>query len=143
MPLLPRLSQMARLSVYHNPQCTKSRKSVVILEENETKDGKKMYDLEIVLYKKSPPSKEVLETLRNTLEFPEKYASNPWDYLLRPEAQGKSSSWEEVYKIIEGDSSLLERPFVIDWDRKKSALGRPDLTLVEELVKERVALSSS
>ncbi|KAI9031859.1 hypothetical protein CLU79DRAFT_730444 [Phycomyces nitens] len=142
MHSLPRIFTMARLSVYHNPQCTKSRKSVVILEENETKDGKKMYDLEIVLYKKSPPSIHVLETLKDTLEFPDKYASNPWDYLLRPEAQGKCASWEEVYKIIQDDSSLLERPFVIDWDRKKSALGRPDLSLIEELVKERVALSS-
>lgn len=131
------------LTVFHNPQCTKSRKSTTLLEENKEKGA---YALEVVQYKTNPPSTEVLEKLVEYLGMKEENPSErpwnperPWDYLLRPEAQGKVSSFEEAFQLIHDDPAMLERPFVIDWDRKIAVLGRPDISRVERLVEERLS----
>jgi arsenate reductase len=68
-------------------------------------------------------------------------SEEPWNYLLRPEAQGKAKSIEEAFAIIQADPVLLERSFVIDWDRKLAVPGRPDISRVEKLVAERVELA--
>lgn len=126
---------MSGITVYHNPQCTKSRLSTTLLQENQEKCG---YKLDVVLYKKTPPSVEDLEKLVDLLrannQLPEE---RPWDYLLRPEAQNKIGSFEEAFQVIQNDPAMLERPFVIDWDRKIAVLGRPDISRVEKLVADR------
>jgi arsenate reductase len=70
-------------------------------------------------------------------------SEQPWNYLFRPEAQGKAKSFEEAFALIQADPILLERPFVIDWDRKLAVLGRPDISRVEKLVAERVELANN
>ncbi|KAG2204050.1 hypothetical protein INT47_007044 [Mucor saturninus] len=127
---------MPKLTVFHNPTCTKSKRSVSCLETN-----KASYDLEVIQYQVNTPSNETLSILSDYLGLTQKPESEaPWNYLLRPEAQGKAQSFEEAYRLIQADPALLERPFVIDWDRKLAVLGRPDISLVEKLVAERVAL---
>ena len=129
------------LTIYHNPQCTKSSKSTALLKENQEKGN---YDLDVIKYKETPPSREVLEILVDYLgmktnkEGPWKQ-DRPWDYLLRPEVQGKATSFEEAFDLIKEDPAMLERPFVIDWDRKIAVLGRPDISRVEKLVEERLS----
>ncbi|CAO3576522.1 unnamed protein product [Absidia cylindrospora] len=136
---------MSGLVVYHNPSCTKSRKAVGYLEEQQQQKDNKIYELEICKYKADPPSQQVLQHLAEYLGLMEKDdATRPWDVLVRPEAKNKASSWEEVWTLLEQDPALLERPFVIDWDNKKAALGRavpahPDLRTVETLVEEYIA----
>ncbi|ORZ11931.1 hypothetical protein BCR42DRAFT_453878 [Absidia repens] len=136
---------MSGLVVYHNPSCSKSRKAVGYLEEQQQQQENKIYELEICKYKADPPSKQVLQHLAEYLGLMEKDdATRPWDVLVRPEAKKKASSWEEVWTLLEQDPALLERPFVIDWDNKKAALGRavpghPDLRTVETLVEEHIA----
>ncbi|KAI8149754.1 hypothetical protein BJV82DRAFT_589166 [Fennellomyces sp. T-0311] len=132
------------LTVFHNPSCTKSRKSTALLEESQENGH---FKLEVVKYKQTPPSRETLETLVEYLgmksddpniERPWK-EDRPWDYLLRPEAQKKATSFEEAFDIIEEDPAMLERPFVIDWDNRVAVLGRPDISRVEKLVAERLS----
>ncbi|CAO3619767.1 unnamed protein product [Cunninghamella echinulata] len=125
------------LTIYHNSQCSKSRTALSYLEENKEKDG---YELQVCHYQKDPPSRDILETLSDYLGLKDKDASTrPWDVLLRPEGKKKVNSLEEAWDLIEENPSLLERPFVIDWDNKKAAIGRSvaghqDLSSVEELV---------
>ncbi|KAI8061529.1 uncharacterized protein B0P05DRAFT_557392 [Gilbertella persicaria] len=131
---------MPKLTIFHNPSCTKSKRSVACLQTNKTDTN---YDLEIIEYQINPPSSDILATLSSYLGLTEQNpASRPWDYLLRPEAQGKANSFEEAFAIIQVNPSLLERPFVIDWDRKLAVLGRPDISQVERMVTERVALAN-
>ncbi|KAL9554441.1 hypothetical protein PS6_003391 [Mucor atramentarius] len=126
---------MPKLTVFHNPNCTKSKRSVACLKDNKNDTN---YDLDII----DPPSTETLRILSEYLGLTKKdISTEPWNYLLRPEAQGKAKSFEEAYEIIQADPALLERPFVIDWDRKLAVLGRPDISLVEKLVAERVELA--
>ncbi|KAF7725295.1 hypothetical protein EC973_000305 [Apophysomyces ossiformis] len=130
---------MVLLTIYHNPKCSKSRNALAILQENQTKDGKVNYELDVVRYHTAPPSTETLQQLVDYLGLADKdAATRPWDDLLRPEAKKKADSWEEVFQMIQKDPALLERPFVVDWDRRKAALGRPDTSGVEELVATRV-----
>ncbi|KAI8082881.1 uncharacterized protein BX664DRAFT_339323 [Halteromyces radiatus] len=135
---------MTKLTVYHNPSCSKSRSAVNTLEQEKQQGDTKLYELEICKYKTDPPSKEVLKTLAEYLGLMKKEAATrPWDVLLRPEAKKKASSWEETWDMLEQDPALLERPFVIDWDLKKAAIGRtvpghPDLLSVDSLINEHI-----
>lgn len=128
---------MSGLTIYHNTRCSKSRTALSYLEENKEKDG---YELTVCQYQKDPPSREILKTLSDYLGLADKDASTrPWDVLLRPEAKKKVGSLEEAWDLIEKDPNVLERPFVIDWDNKKAAIGRTvsgheDLSSVEALV---------
>ncbi|KAI9468973.1 MAG: hypothetical protein EXX96DRAFT_589972 [Benjaminiella poitrasii] len=127
---------MSKLTIFHNPSCSKCRNSLIYLKSNQTETN---YDLDIVEYKKEAPSSETLMILCEYLGLTEKDASTkPWDYILRPEAQGKAESFEEAFQMIQDNPVFLERPFVIDWDRKLAALGRPDMSGIEKLVSERM-----
>lgn len=130
---------MPRLTVFHNPTCTKSKRSVLCLETYKMDN----YDLDVIQYQVDTPSNETLLVLSEYLGLTKKPEfEEPWNFLLRPEAQGKAKSFEEAFAIIQADPVLLERPFVIDWDRKLAVLGRPDISLVEKLVAECVALEN-
>ncbi|KAI9316175.1 hypothetical protein BX666DRAFT_1948104 [Dichotomocladium elegans] len=130
------------ITIYHNPSCSKCRNSTKFLEENQEKGH---YKLNIVKYKVDPPTRDELEQLVTFLGLRDGHdgtkpwqKERPWDYLLRPEAQKKVGSFEEAFDLIEKDPALLERPFVIDWDRKLAALGRPDMSQIEQIVEGRV-----
>lgn len=120
------------LSIYHNPRCSKSRTALAYLENNKDKYN---YDVDIILYQKETPTREQLEKLSSYLGLTSKAESaKPWKVLLRPDAQKLVSSWEETYELLESDAKHLERPFIVDFEHEKAALGRPDLSDVEALV---------
>jgi arsenate reductase len=51
---------MAKVTIWHNPRCSKSRNSMTLLEE-------KGVDAEVVKYLDTPPTKEELKTLLSQL----------------------------------------------------------------------------
>ncbi|KAI8329449.1 hypothetical protein BC941DRAFT_442832 [Chlamydoabsidia padenii] len=128
---------MSGLVVYHNPSCSKSRNAKTLLEQQQQA---KLYELQVCTYKTSPPSRDTLEKLAQYLGLMEKEdLCRPWDVLLRPEAKNKAQGWMETWELLANDPALLERPFVIDWDHQRAALGRsvpghPDLMTIEQLL---------
>ena len=54
---------MADVVIYHNPNCSNSRRALAWLEEQGI-------DHEVVAYLKAPPSRSTLETLAKNLEDP-------------------------------------------------------------------------
>lgn len=126
------LQNMVSLSIIHNPRCSKSRNALAYLEDNKDKYN---YDVKVILYQKEPLTREQLEQLSNYLGLTAKDdKSEPWKILLRPDAQKLVSSWKETYELLEKDPKHLERPFIVDFENGKAALGRPDLSDVEALV---------
>lgn len=122
------------LYIYHNPRCSKSRTALKYLEDN--KDENK-YEIETVLYQKAPPTTEQLHQLAEYLGLKDQPdADKPWAILLRPDAKKLVSSWDETFALIEKDPAHLERPFIVDFENKKAALGRPNLDDVEKLVQD-------
>lgn len=123
---------MVSLSIIHNPRCSKSRNALAYLEDNKDKYN---YDVQVILYQKEPLTRKQLEQLSNYLGLTAKDdKSEPWKVLLRPDAQKLVSSWKETYELLEEDPKHLERPFIVDFENGKAALGRPDLSDVEALV---------
>lgn len=126
------------ITILHNAQCSKCRNTKALLEDEQPKCN---FTIDVIQYKKTPPTREILQALVDYLGMNNEANTDrpwkedrPWDYLLRPEAQGKVSSFEEAFDLIEQDPAVLERPFVIDWDHKVAALGRPDMSRVEKMI---------
>lgn len=119
------------LSIFHNPRCSKSRNALAYLEENKDKHD---YLVQVILYQKETITRDQLTQLIDYLGLDKKEAS--WKILLRPEAQKLVSTWDEAFDLLAEEPKYLERPFVVDFEQKKAALGRPDLTDVEALVRD-------
>ncbi|KAI8080112.1 uracil phosphoribosyltransferase-domain-containing protein [Gilbertella persicaria] len=120
---------MTTLSIFHNPRCSKSRNALAYLEQNKDKYS---YDIQVILYQKQSLTREQLSQLSEYLGLANKPSG--WKTLLRPDAQQLVSSSEEAYALLEKEPQHLERPFVVDFENKKAALGRPNLDAIEKLV---------
>jgi arsenate reductase (glutaredoxin) len=108
---------MSELKIYHNPNCSKSRATLALLEENDVK-------AEIIYYLENPPSREELKDLLAKLglgirgmvrtseaEFGELGLDND------------SLSEEIIFDYVNEHPKLLQRPIVVKGDR--AIIGRP------------------
>jgi len=105
------------VTIYHNPQCSKSRETLEIL----LFDG---HEPTVINYLRSPPSAEKLEELLGLLGM------EPRDLMRRKEAEyGKNGlsdpnlSRESLIKAMADHPILIERPIVVHGDR--AVIGRP------------------
>tara|TARA_Y100000591_G_C21744885_1_gene651391 strand:+ start:290 stop:646 length:357 start_codon:yes stop_codon:yes gene_type:complete len=108
---------MNNFTIYHNPRCSKSRKTLELLKENKIEP-------EIILYLENPPSKEKLTELIDLLGI------NPRGLLRKGEKEYKthnlrdeSIKGEDIIKIMTQNPKLIERPIVIS--KNKAIIGRP------------------
>ena len=107
------------LTIYHNPRCSKSRKTLEIIQEAGTEPA-------IVLYlQDTPPAAEILD-------IADKLGKAVANLLRRGESQFKEAddlpdladdaalaAWLEKHPVV------LERPIVVDTDSGKAVVGRP------------------
>ncbi|HKU43427.1 MAG TPA: arsenate reductase (glutaredoxin) [Polyangiales bacterium] len=107
---------MAKVRIYHNPRCTKSRETLALLREHGVEP-------EIVEYLKDPPTAEEVEQLIAKLGI------EPHGLLRTKEEPyarlklGPKSTREQIAKAIAREPVLLERPIVVAG--KRAAIGRP------------------
>ena len=112
----------SKVTIYHNPRCSKSRQTLVLLEE-------KGCALEVVEYLKDVPSKAKLKAIFAA------YPGDRGDLVRRKEAAfgeaklSKDSSVEQLIDAIRAHPILLERPIVVAGDRV--AIGRPPESVLE------------
>ncbi|WP_295420810.1 arsenate reductase (glutaredoxin) [Sulfurovum sp.] len=117
---------MAKVTIWHNPRCSKSRNSMALLEE-------KGVEAEVVKYLDTPPTKEELKALLKMLGM------NARELMRTKEAIYKELGLKEVEdeeKLIEAmveHPKLIERPIVIK--DGKAVIGRP-LENVEALLQQ-------
>lgn len=114
---------MADLTIYHNPRCGKSRKTLKIIQD-------KGYKPEIVLYLETPPSKVEL------FELIEKLGIDAVDLLRKGEDEYKALKKEKgeptnamAVEWMIKYPKLIERPIVVM--DKKAVLGRPPENVLE------------
>ena len=117
------------ITIYHNPRCSKSRKTLEIIQE---------YGIEpkIVEYLQQPPDAARTEHLAALLGL------NVSDLLRKSEADFTEA---EDLPSLEDDAALaawledhpkvLQRPIVVDDDRDVAVIGRPPENVLE-LLKE-------
>ncbi|MEX0963326.1 MAG: arsenate reductase (glutaredoxin) [Pseudohongiellaceae bacterium] len=108
---------MTRICIYHNPECSKSRAALALLEENDINP-------EIVYYMDKPPSTEELKSLLVKLDL------KLVDILRRSEADfdelglgDETLSEEIVLDLLQKHPQLLQRPIVVKGDR--AIIARP------------------
>jgi len=118
---------MSKITIWHNPRCSKSREALKVLEENGV-------DAEVVKYLETPHTKEEIKNLLQMLGL-----KSARELMRTKEAIYKELGLKDVddeEKLIEAmveHPKLIERPIVIK--DGKAVIGRP-LEKVIELVKE-------
>lgn len=111
--------------MYHNPRCSKSRRTLELLRERGLEP-------EIVHYLVTPPSEATLETLLDMLGMPAR------DLVRRKEApyldlalDDPSLTRAELVAAMSSHPILIERPVVVSGTR--AAIGRPPENVLEIL----------
>ena len=114
------------VTIYHNPRCSKSRKTLELLEEQEVSPN-------IIEYMKEPPDKATLQKITQLLGVPLR------DLLRTTEQVYKDAGLddpdltdEDILEALAECPSLLQRPIVIV-DDNKAAIGRPPESVLEIL----------
>lgn len=106
---------MAKIQIYHNPRCSKSRQALALLEE-------KGVDFEVVEYLKKGLDKEEVKSLWSAL------GSEVSDLIRTKETEFKENPFDtskeaEVVKALVKTPKLLERPLIVKG--KKATIARP------------------
>ncbi|KAF9426960.1 hypothetical protein BGZ94_005731 [Podila epigama] len=109
------------ITFFHNPKCSTSRNAAKLLE-SEAAAKSNAFSIETIEYLKNPLTRDQVKHILGFLDsehHPEVYTT-----FLRKDAP-QASSVKDVQDILENDPALLQRPLVVDWDRKKAVIGRP------------------
>lgn len=106
---------MSKTEIWHNPQCSKSRQTLALLEENGVAP-------EIILYKANAPSEADIRTVLAQLDL------SPIDLIRQNDAAFKvlgliNAGADELIKAMVDHPAIIERPVVRH--AGKAALGRP------------------
>ena len=115
---------MSKLTIMHNPRCSKSREALKIVEENGI-------NAEIVKYLETPPTKEEIKELLKMLDI------NARDLMRTKEDVYKELHLKDIRdeeKLIEAMAEhprLIERPIIIK--DGKAIIGRPPSKIVDFL----------
>jgi len=104
------------MRIYHNPRCSKSRQTLNLLKENGVEP-------EIVLYLKTPPSKEELQTLIKQLNIQPSQLLRKGEKIYKEQFKGKEIAEAAWIDIMIAHPKLIERPIVVK--DGKAVLGRP------------------
>ncbi len=109
------------VTIYHNPKCSKSRKTLETLEEKGIKPS-------IIEYLKTPPNADQLDSFLTHLGM------SPRDLMRKGEAEYKdnnladeSLTHQQLVDTMIQNPKLIERPIVVveTEGKTKVAIGRP------------------
>jgi arsenate reductase (glutaredoxin) len=113
------------IKIFHNPKCSKSRKTMELLSE-------KGLQPQIIEYLKTPPDQKQLEGILDMLNL------QPRQLMRTHESEYKdnnlaneSLSRDQLIAAMIQFPKLIERPIVIN--NGKAAIGRPPETILEIL----------
>ncbi|MEM7018635.1 MAG: arsenate reductase (glutaredoxin) [Pseudomonadota bacterium] len=109
---------MSKVTIYHNPRCSKSRQTLEMLEEKEL-------DIEIIRYLETPPSVDKLKEICSLL------GKAPLELIRVKEGRFKELGFDASdtrednvwLEAMHENPILIERPIVLN--QGKAALGRP------------------
>lgn len=101
--------------IYHNPNCSKSRATLALLQEQG-------YEPEVIQYLEMPPDADALRALSEMLGMSIREMMRTGDALYREQSLNDASD-DELLEAIAVHPALLQRPIVRLGDR--AAMGRP------------------
>jgi arsenate reductase len=107
------------ITIYHNPRCSKSRKTLELLESQGISPR-------IVEYLVAPPDADTLLKIAGLLDMPLA------DLLRRGEAEFREAGdavplddERALAQWLEEHPKVLQRPIVVDEEKQRAVVGRP------------------
>lgn len=110
--------------IYHNPNCSKSRESLEILETSKK-------DIQIIKYLDKPLEVEKLNKIIKLLKIDPIELVRQQDPLWKQYYQHLEFTNEELIEVMACYPQLIERPIVINGD--KAVIGRPPTKILDIL----------
>lgn len=124
-PKIEKYRMKSSVRIYHNPNCSKCRITLSLLDDNGIKP-------DVVQYLEQPPSVDELTEILDLLSL------EPRDLMRKHESPFKemnlddsSLSKEALIQAMVDNPILIERPIVINGN--KAAIGRPPEKILEIL----------
>jgi len=116
---------MNKITIWHNPRCSKSRDSFKLVEETNV-------DVTVVKYLENIPSKEDLKNILNLLGMSSAQELMRTKEEIYKELNLKDENSEDaLLEAMIANPKLIERPIVIKGD--KAVIGRPIEKVIELL----------
>ncbi|MCH1529749.1 MAG: arsenate reductase (glutaredoxin) [Gammaproteobacteria bacterium] len=116
---------MEALSIFHNPRCSKSRKTLEIIEINDV-------EVQVILYLQDPPSVSELNSLLEKLGMKASELVRKRESIIKElDIDLSSISNDDLISIMAEHPILIERPIV--FNESLAIIGRPPEN-VEELL---------
>lgn len=117
------------ITIYHNPRCSKSRRTLEIIREHGIEPR-------IVEYLKAAPDQATLLGLARRLELPvsELLRKNEDEYRGAADSLSGADD-EEIAEWLARHPAALQRPVVVDEDSGTAVIGRPPENVLDLLTK--------
>ena len=116
---------MEALSIFHNPRCSKSRKTLEIIEINDV-------EVQVILYLQDPPSVSELNSLLEKLGMKASELVRKGESIIKElDIDLSSITNDDLISIMAEHPILIERPIV--FNESSAIIGRPPEN-VEELL---------
>lgn len=115
-----------RVTIYHNPRCSKSRETLTLLQEQGTEP-------QIIQYLDTPPDAATLKTLLKDLGFSSarQLMRHKEDIYKELNLADESLTEDQLIDAMVNHPKLIERPIVVKG--KKARIGRPPEQILEIL----------
>lgn len=107
---------MNKVTIYHNPRCSKSREALELIRESGTEPT-------IVEYMKEVPSEAELKKLLMKLGQPAESILRRNEPIFKEKFKGLQFNEDEWVKVMTEEPRLIERPIVVRGH--KAVVGRP------------------
>jgi arsenate reductase len=115
---------MSKVTIWHNPRCSKSRQTLALLEARGL-------EIEIRRYLDDPPEEEELRLALARLALPALALVRRKEAEFAAEGLSADSGEDELIVAMARCPKLIERPVVLAGER--AALGRPPEAVLEIL----------
>jgi len=115
---------MSRITIWHNPRCSKSRNAAQLLEERGI-------DAEVVKYLDTPPTKEEIREVLRMLGISARELMRTKETVYKELGLKDVEDEEKLIEAMAEYPKLIERPIVIK--EGKAAIGRPIEKIIELL----------
>ena len=114
-----------KLTIYHNPACTKSRKTLELIEQHGITPT-------IVEYLETPPGVETVLRIADMLGMRVIDILRPAEREFAAITQSAASDDDAALAVgLQNHPKALERPIVVDEDAGKAIIGRPPENVLE------------
>ena len=115
------------ITIYHNPRCSKSRKSLEILRDQNVSP-------KIVAYLDTPPDAATIVDLAKMLAVPVQAIVRRNEAVFRDARDLPPLDDDAALAAWLADNpKAIERPIVVDEDRRRAVIGRPPEATLELL----------